>query len=117
MDKEALTRGGAGPQGLPTAEVPIPDVGTVTVRALNRGELIEMGKRADRDGQAVAEQYMLSCALLDPAGMTMADVADWQASSVGMEMHDVVLKVNEMSGATKESLKSDLPADGDGPGD
>jgi len=115
VDKEALTRGGAGPKGLPEDDVEIPGIGTVRVRALNRGEMIMVGKLSDTAGQQRAEQYMLACALLDPAGMTEADVADWQSSSVGMEIHPVVLRVNELSGATKESLKSDIPSDGDGP--
>lgn len=112
--KEALTRGGAGPKGLPEDDVEVPGIGMVHVRALNRGEMIHLGKLSDDKGQAVAEQYMLSCAMLDPQ-MTQEDIADWQTSGPGMEMHPVVMKINALSKATQEDHKSDLPGDGEQP--
>lgn len=111
MDKERLTRGGRGPQGLPVDTIDIEvdgEVETLTVRGLNRGEMITLGKLSDDEGQEVAERYMLSCALIDPADMTREDVAAWQESSPGMEMHPVIQLVNALSGAGKVAEKSRL---------
>lgn len=111
MDKSRLTRGGAGPVGLPTGTVDVVIDGVnevIEVRGMNRGEMLHLGKLSDNEGQAVAEQYMLSSCMLDPK-MTMEDVADWQTSGPGMEMHPVVLKVNALSGAGKDAEKSGVP--------
>lgn len=119
MDKSKLTRGGAGPVGLPTDTVDVTIDGvveTLLVRGLNRGELLHLGKLSDSKGQAAAERYMLSCALLDPADMTEDDVADWQASAPGMECHSVVMKINALSGAEKDAQKSDVARVRDEPG-
>lgn len=118
MDKSKLTRGGAGPAGLPTDTVDITVNGeelTVQVRALNRGELLISGKIGD-DGQAAMERYILSCALLDPE-MSLEDVADWQASGAAMECQPVLNKINVLSGVSKGSAKSDVPGDGERPVD
>lgn len=110
MNKEQLTRGGRGPVGLPEDVVEVEGVGTVRVRAMNRGEVLNMQSYADKK---VSEQYMLSCTLIDPAGMTMEDVADWQAASVAMEIEPVTDKVAHLSGILKDSPKSDVQSDGE----
>jgi len=111
-----LTRGGAGPQGLPQDDVEIPGVGTVRVRAMNRGELLMAGKLNEDKGQQAMEAYVLSACLLDPE-MTLDDVAAWQTSGAAMECQPVVAKINELSGVGKDAQKSAVAGDGDGPVD
>lgn len=110
MDKELLTRGGAGPAGLPQDNVEVPGVGTLRVRAMNRGELLYAGKLNEDKGQGAMEAYVLSSCLVDPQ-MTLDDVADWQTSGAAMECQPVVAKINELSGVGKGAQKSDLPSD------
>lgn len=113
MDKTALTRGGAGPVGLPEDDVEIPGVGTVRVRAMNRGELLTAGKIGDEGRNQVAmERYVLSSCMVDPQ-MTLEDVDAWFASAPAMEVQPVVAKINELSGVGKGAAKSDVPGDGD----
>lgn len=114
MDKNKLTRGGAGPAGLPQDTVDIEVDGetvTVTVRGMNRGELLHAGKLNDK-GQAEMEQYVLSSCMLDPE-MTVEDVAEWQASGAAMECQPVVHKINELSGVGQGAAKSGLSGDGE----
>ena len=115
MDKTKLTRGGAGPTGLPQDDVEIPGVGSIRVRAMNRGELLMAGKIGD-DGknQRAMEMYVLSSCVLDPE-MTQDDVADWMASAPAMEIQPVVQKINELSGVSQGAAKSDVHGDGDRP--
>lgn len=112
MDKALLTRGGAGPVGLPQDDVDIPGVGTVRVRAMNRGELLHAGKLNEAKGQQAMEAYVLSSCLVDPE-MSLDDVAAWQTSGAAMECQPVVAKINELSGVGKGAAKSDLHGDGD----
>lgn len=110
MDKCLLTRGGAGPAGLPEGEVEIPGVGTVKVRGMNRGELLYIGKF---NGDAIAsEQYVLSACMLDPQ-MSKEDVAAWQQSGPAMEAQHVLQKINELSGIGKDAEKSRVSVAGD----
>lgn len=111
MDKNALTT-----PRLKTDTHEIPDVGVVTFRGLSRWELLEANKRADRGGQVAMEQFMLSCAMLDPA-MTEADVAEWQKAGPGGEVIPIQKKINVLSGIGKAAAKSDVPGDGDRPVD
>jgi hypothetical protein len=112
MDKELLTRGGAGPAGLPEDDVEVPDVGTVRVRAMNRGELLTAGKLNVDKGQRDMERYVLSSCMVDPP-MSLEDVDAWFAAGPAMEVQPVVHKINELSGVGKDAAKSGVPGNGD----
>lgn len=105
MDKEALTRGGAGPVGLPTGEVEIEGIGTVKVRGMNRGEVLYGNKLNETKDQLALERYVLSSCMLDPV-MTEDDVAAWQQSGAAMECQPVLHRINELSGIGKGAEKS-----------
>lgn len=113
MDKEKLTRGGAGPVGLPQDDVEVLGIGTVRVRGMNRGELL-MGGKLGEDGknQRAMERFVLSSCMVDPE-MTLEDVDAWMSSGPAMEIQPVVQKINELSGVGQGAAKSGLPADGD----
>lgn len=114
MDKNKLTRGGAGPAGLPqdTVDIEIDGVTeTLIVRGMNRGELLTAGQLSDK-GQRDMERYVLSSCLIDPE-MTLDDVDEWFASGPGMEVQPVVHKINELSGVGKGAAKSGVPTDGE----
>lgn len=112
--KETLTRGGAGPVGLPEDDVEVPSIGWVRVRAMNRGEVMHSNKLNETKGQLALEQYVLSSCMLAPQ-MTEADIADWQTGSAAMECQPVLRKINELSGIRQGAQKSDVPSDGERP--
>jgi hypothetical protein len=95
-----------------TDTVDIEGVGTVTVRALSRWEMIHVFKlESNRHKQ---EQAALAFGLVDPA-MTEDDVAAWQKAAPAMEIEAVARKINELSGIGKDAAKSHVSGDGDGP--
>jgi hypothetical protein len=104
MDKSALL---ADRVRNNTDTVEIDGVGTVTVRALSRKEMIEAGELSEHT--LVQERYILSRAMIDPQ-MSEDDIAAWQAASPPGEINRVADKVNELSGLKKESAKRDVPA-------
>jgi hypothetical protein len=112
VDKELLTRGGAGPAGLPEGDVEIEGIGTVRVRGMNRGEVLYGNKLNETQGQLALESYVLSACMLDPK-MTEADVAAWQQSGAAMECQPVLHRINELSGIGKVAEKSGVSVAGD----
>lgn len=98
MDKSLLLK-----PRIATAEVHIPDVGTVTVRGLSRQEMLDAGNLAEQ-GVAVMERAMLSMGMVDPE-LTVDEVAEWQKASPANEIQPVVLKINELSGVAQGSTK------------
>ena len=102
MNKNALTADRV--TGV-TGEVEIEGVGTITVRALSRHEMIQGGKIEDGEAQ---ERYILSCAMIDPV-MGEHDIAAWQKNSIPGEINRVAAKVNELSGIGKGADKSSVP--------
>lgn len=101
MDKATLTT-----RRVPTAELEIPGVGTITVRGLTRAELLLAGKNTD--DTATMERRMLAFAMVDPE-MSEKDVEAWQKASPAGEIGPISKKVNELSGlgdAAKEAYKS-----------
>lgn len=94
---------------LPEAEVEVPGVGNMRVRALNRAEVMLLQGMA-RDGRdaATVERRMLSMALVDPK-LTEAEIGQWQNASVAGELEPVSDKVTELSGlddgAAKQAYK------------
>lgn len=93
---------------LEQSPVEVPGLGTVTVRALNRWELLAAGK-TEKQGVAAMERAILAFAMVDPA-LTEDEVGQWQKSAPPGEIQPVLAKVNELSGigqsAPKEAYKS-----------
>jgi hypothetical protein len=100
MDKELLFR-----PRLPEAEVEVPGVGTVRVRALNRAEVMAIQGRSG----AARERAFLAAGLVDPI-LTEAEVGRWQQASPAGELELVTNAIGELSGmiegAEKEAYKS-----------
>jgi hypothetical protein len=86
-----------------TAEVEIEGVGTVTVRALSRWEMIQGGKLED----LAQERFILSKAMIDPP-MGEHDVAEWQKCSPPGEINKVATVVNQLSGIGQGADKSSV---------
>lgn len=84
---------------LDRADVPIDGVGKVTVRALTRQEMINLG---GTDDQLKFERKLLSIALVSPM-LTEEEVGVWQKNSPANEISAVTMKVNELSGIGKEA--------------
>lgn len=94
-----------------TDTVEIDGVGTVTVRALSRWEMIHVfNLEKNRHKQ---EQAAVHFGMVDPA-MTEDEVAAWQKSAGNDELERVARKINVLSGIGKDAAKSDVPSDGDG---
>lgn len=100
MDKELLFK-----PRLKEAEVEVPGVGTVRVRALSRTEALMVQQVKAGPGRIEAiERKMLALAMVDPE-MTEAEVGLWQKASAAGEMDPVTDKVSELSGMTKGAAK------------
>lgn len=115
MDKEKLLAARHDTaHGMPEADVDIPDVGTVRVRGLNRGEVFQVQQVK---GVAAIERRILALGMLDPE-LTESEVARWQQTSPAGELEPVVDKVRKLSGlsdqASKEAYKSLREGSGDG---
>jgi len=117
VDKELLLKG-----RLTEAEVPIPGVGTIRVRAMSRAEVFLMqkakGNSKKRTSAQIAayERKVLALGMVDPA-MTEAEVMQWQDGSPAGELGPVVDKIRELSGLSEGADKSDLPGVRDESGD
>lgn len=94
VDKNALLR-----QKFGTEEVEIPGVGTVTIRALTRGEAIRI--QGDEMIAEVAECKLLSLAMVDPV-MTEEEVQEWQDTSPAGQMQPVIKAILAASGMVEE---------------
>jgi hypothetical protein len=95
---DLLKKSSAGPE-----EVEVPGVGTVTIRPLTRAEALSMQDiemRAD-----VMEQKLLALAMVEPS-LTEDEVAEWQANSPAGLMHDVMLRIIEISGMQQIAAKA-----------
>lgn len=86
---------------LPEADVEVPGIGTVRVRALSRAEAMLVRKA---DGTAAVERKMLALALVDPV-LTESEVGRWQKASIAGELEPVTDKVSELSGMTQGAAK------------
>lgn len=122
MDKEKLLAPRNDTEhGMPEADVEIPNVGTVKVRGLTRGEVFKIQQAK---GTAAIEAKILAIGMVDPE-LTDAEVRRWQGQSPAGELDSVVEKIRELSGlsdrADKEAYKSFRDGSGDGvrtlPGD
>lgn len=104
MDKSTLLAA-----RLPTDEVSIPGVGTITIRGLSRYELLLAGKGTE--DAALIERRMLSYAMVDPV-LTVDEVAAWQKASPAGELGPVTTKMRELSGLAEGAGKSAVSGDG-----
>lgn len=112
MDKAALKKDRVT---LNTDTIEIPDVGAITVRGLSRFEFLVAQKKYPDDALK-QERYILSNAVLDPAGLTEDDIADWQKASGPMEINEVANVVNRLSGIGKDAQKEAYKSFRDEPG-
>jgi hypothetical protein len=90
-----------------TVDVLIDGVGTVTVRALSRYEMIVAGKHGAGDDLR-QERFILSAAMLSPK-LTEDEVEQWQKCSPPGEINAVASAINELSGIGQGASKSDVP--------
>lgn len=98
IDKAALLKARFGEEA-----VEIPGVGEVRVRALTRGEALQVkGKEQDI---AAIEQWVLSRAMVEPE-MSEADVKAWQDASPAGELQVVFDAVLRLSGMEQTAAKA-----------
>ena len=119
FDKEQLLK-----PRLPEAEVELPGVGTVRVRGLSRGEVLNMQKATDIEARnmdgpryLIIERKMIAKAMVDPE-LSEDEVQNWQMNSPAGELEPVTKKIQELSGmseaAEKEAVKTFRDDSGDG---
>lgn len=108
MDKSALL---ADRVSLNTGTVDIEGVGTITVRGLSRFELL-VAQKTYPDDTLKQERFILAAAMLDPK-MGEGDIAEWQRTSLPMEINAVATRVNELSGIAQGSAKEAYKSAGD----
>ncbi|MDN5751375.1 MAG: hypothetical protein L0H64_23225 [Pseudonocardia sp.] len=98
IDKETLLKQRFGEQ-----EVQIPGVAVVRVRALTRGEALQV--RDKTMGTAEIERKLLAWALVEPK-LTEDDVRAWQDASPAGELEVVVDAIVKLSGMEKAAAKA-----------
>jgi hypothetical protein len=96
VDKEALFKA-----RLPEAEVEVPGLGSVRVRALSRAEAMSVQQM---NGTGAIERRILHLALVDPE-LTEAEVGQWQKVSPAGELEPVTDKITELSGMEQGAAK------------
>lgn len=94
IDKKALLN-----QAFGTQDVEIPGVGTVTIRALTRGEAIRI--QGDEMLAEEAECKLLALAMVDPV-MTEDEIQEWQDTSPAGQMQPVIKAILAASGMVEE---------------
>ena len=104
IDKELLFK-----PRLPEEDVELPGVGTVRVRALNRGESLKIGRSVKSEADAARriaqlERKIIAVGMVDPV-LTEDEVARWQEASPAGELTPVVEKIQELSGMTPGAAK------------
>jgi hypothetical protein len=104
VDKTALLT-----RKLPEADVDIPDVGTIRVRALTRAEALYAQAGQDKHGVGEFEVRMLAAGLVDPQ-LSEDEVREWQTHAVAGDWEPITRKIGELSrmlaDAGKEAYKS-----------
>lgn len=111
MDKAQLMAAAAA--ALPTEEVEIPGVGTVTVRGLSRAESLLVGK-AEGD-PTITERTMLRFGLVDPV-LTEAEIRDWLKIAPNSHVDPISNAIARLSGMLEGADKTAYKSDGGGPG-
>lgn len=102
LDKAALFA-----SRLDTQDVEVGALGSVTIRALSRAEVLAFRKRKVED-PAEMERVLISTALVAPT-LTEDEVGQWQAASAAGELEPVTQAISTLSGldtsAAKEAVK------------
>ena len=95
-----------------TREVELPNVGTVTVRGLSRGEVREIRLKATKGGKVdepLMERLSMQAGLVEPR-LTLAEVTKWDKASPAGETVLVLEAIAEMSGMSQGADKRGLPS-------
>jgi hypothetical protein len=100
--------------GLPEDVVPVPGMGDVHVRALNRLEAIAVQEVTG--GTAASECRIVALGMVDPL-MTEDEVGIWQEVSLAGEIEVVSRKIAELSGMLEGAGKVAYKSNGGGPDD
>ena len=96
---------------LPEADVDVPGVGTIRVRALSRAEGMRI---KDMKGTEATERLILAMGMVDPA-LTEAEVGQWMKAAPAAEIEPVSLKIAELSGLLDGSAQGAYKSDGGQP--
>ena len=94
-----------------TREVDLDGTGTVTVRALKRGEVIEIRQAATKNGKLnedLVDLFTIARGMVDPQ-LTPDEVAEWAEQAPAGEPAKVMAAIGEMSGYLEGADKSGLP--------
>lgn len=83
-------------------DVPIPGVGTVTVRSLSRDEVLHI--RAMTGTLAEQERWMLATCMVEPT-LTEEEARQWMTGSNAGELEPVTDKIAKLSGLVKDADK------------
>jgi hypothetical protein len=86
---------------LEEADVEIPGIGTVRVRALSRAEVMQIQNRTDIEAQ---ERLMIAYGMVDPQ-LTEAEAGKWCKAAPASEIAPVSEKIARLSGVTDDSAK------------
>jgi len=83
-------------RAIPERDVEIPELGTVRVRGLTRGEVLQLKRELDTDFAAF-EAGMLACGLVRPE-LDIAGAKAWQEAARPTEIDPVITAIMELSG-------------------
>jgi hypothetical protein len=86
---------------LPEEELPVPGVGMIRVRGLNRKEAM-MTQSAS--GAEAIERKIIAMGMVEPT-MSESDVGRWQTSATAGELEPISRKIAELSGMLPNSAK------------
>jgi hypothetical protein len=90
-------------RGLPEDVVEVPELGgAVRVRGLSRKEFLRLN---EGDDGYDFEDRALAAGMLEPK-LTIEEVSQLRDLSPGMELQEVVMKINELSGVGKDAAKA-----------
>lgn len=92
---------------LPEDRYTMPSGFVVRVRALTRGEVFRIRKGGNSLPAEIAEQKILSKAMVEPA-MTEADVKAWQDTCPAGELESLMQYIGELSGLEVSSVKEQV---------
>jgi len=94
--------------------IPVPGIGVVRVRGLNRVEAMHV---QEANGTEATERRILALGMVDPS-MTEAEAGQWQRSAPAGEIDPVSRRIAELSGMLERSAKDVVKTfrDGSDPG-
>lgn len=98
VTKEALLKKRFGEE-----EVEVPDVGTVRVRALTRGQALEL--QGQEMEVAAMERRLISLAMVEPS-LSEEEVGQWQDNTTAGELQGVMEAIVRLSGMEAHAGKA-----------